>query len=155
MTNPEKPSAIYLTTLLRYYEEEIAGEAFFYALADHFSEREKTILLARVERRAAQAIQPLLEKYVLEPRSESILNREGRSFLDRHKSCSWSEFMAYILDRYPGYVDDFRALEQMAPVADLPALNKLTEHEIRVIDFASKEVASDPDSVDPLIMYLS
>ena len=155
MTNPEKSSAIYLTTLLRYYEEEIAGEAFFYALADHFSEGEKTILLARVERRAAQAIQPLLEKYVLEPRSESILNREGRSFLDRHKSCNWSEFMAYILDRYPAYVDDFRVLEQMAPVADLPALNKLTEHEIRVIDFAGKEIAGDPDSVGPLITYLA
>jgi dimethylamine/trimethylamine dehydrogenase len=155
MANPgEQPSANYLTTLLRYYEEEIAGEAYFYALADHFHEKEKTILLARVERRAAESIQPLLAKYGLEPRSESILNREGRNFLDRHKSCSWPEFMAYIVDRYPGYVDDFRALEQMAPIADLPALNTLTDHEIRVIDFARKEITGDPQSLVPLHEYL-
>ena len=155
MADPgEKPSAIYLTTLLSYYEEEIAGEAYFYALANHFKEKEKTILLARVERRAAEAIQPLLSKYDLEPRSESILNREGRTFLDRHKSCSWPEFMAYIVDRYPGYVDDFRALEQMAPIADLPALNTLTDHEIRVIDFARKEITGDPQSLVALHEYL-
>jgi dimethylamine/trimethylamine dehydrogenase len=150
-----KPTAIYLTTLLRYYEEEIAGEAYFYALANHFKEKEKTLLLARVERRAAEAIQPLLSKYDLEPRSESILNREGRTFLDRHKSCSWPEFMTYIVDRYPAYVDDFEALEQMAPEADLPALKTLTNHEIQVIDFARKEIADDPNSQVPLLEYLA
>jgi hypothetical protein len=37
------------------------GEAYFYGLADHFDEREKLILLARVERRAAQsAATPLI-----------------------------------------------------------------------------------------------
>ena len=51
-------SAEYLETLLRYYEEEISGEAYFYALADHFAERDKIILLARTERVAAQAVEP-------------------------------------------------------------------------------------------------
>jgi hypothetical protein len=30
----------YRQTLLCYYEEEISGEAYFYGLAEHFSERE-------------------------------------------------------------------------------------------------------------------
>ena len=63
-----EPSNSYLETLLQYYEEEISGEACFYALAEHFAEREKITLLARIERDAAQAVEPLLQIYGLKPR---------------------------------------------------------------------------------------
>ena len=53
MDKPTQASGEYLDTLLKYFEDEISGEAYFYGLAEHFAEREKTILLARVERRAA------------------------------------------------------------------------------------------------------
>ena len=56
----------YRKTLLDYYEEEIMGEAYFDALAEHFDgegERDKLRLLARVERRAAEVVQPLLHKH--------------------------------------------------------------------------------------------
>ncbi len=149
-----EPSSIYLETLLSYYEDEIRGEAYFYTLAEHFDESEKFILLARIERRAADAIRPLLEKYGLKPRDESVIEDEGRSYLDEHRSYSWPEFMAYIVKRYPGYLDEFKALEQMAPAADLPALTILTNHEAVVIDFAKKEIAGDPGSLTPLIQYL-
>ncbi len=144
----------YLETLLSYYEDEISGEAYFYALADHFDERDKIILLARIERDAAQAIEPLLEKYDLTPKDEAELKSQGRSYLKLHQSYSWVEFMTYIIERYPEYLDEFRALEAMAPVEDLPALNQLTEHEVAVIDFAEKELAGDPDSLAPLMRYL-
>ena len=155
MSNKPKPSKIYLQTLLRYYEEEISGEAYFYALAEHFAEREKLILLARIERRAAEAVRPLLEKYGLTPRDESVCHSEGKGHLEIHKSYSWEEFMTYIVERYPGYVEDFRALEQMAPIEDLSALNVLTDHEIAVIDFAKKELAGNLDSTTPLYLYLA
>jgi dimethylamine/trimethylamine dehydrogenase len=148
-------SNAYLKTLLSYYEEEISGEAYLYALAEHFDEKDKMNLLARIERRAAESIQPLLEKYGLEPRDESVLNREGRGYLESHESYSWPEFMEYIVKRYPGYLDDFHALEQMAPDADLPALNILTDHEVAVIDFAKKEIAGDPSSTTALLQYLA
>ena len=64
----------YLDTLLKYFEDEISGEAYFYGLAEHFAEREKTILLARVERRAAETVRPLLDKYGLRPRDESVIH---------------------------------------------------------------------------------
>jgi hypothetical protein len=41
----------YLDTVLKYYEEEIMGEAYFYGLADYFKkeeERQKLALLAQV-----------------------------------------------------------------------------------------------------------
>ena len=155
MGNPEpEPLTEYLETLLRYYEEEISGEAYFYALADHFAERDKIILLAKTERVAAQAIEPLLQKYGLVPRDETDLKSQGRSYLELHQSYSWTEFMTYVAQRYPGYLVDFKALEQMAPAEDLPALNLLTEHEVAVIDFAEKELAGDPTSLTPLLRYL-
>jgi len=155
MSNPNiLVSPNYLATLLSYYEDEISGEAYFYALADHFDERDKLILLARIERDAAQVIEPLLEKYDLSPRNEAELKNQGRSYLGLHQSYSWSEFMTYIVERYPAYLDEFRALEAMAPAEDLPELNLLTEHEVAVIDFAKKELAGNTDSLLPLMRYL-
>jgi len=55
-------SSDYLETLLSFYQDEISGEAYFYALVDHFTERDKIILLAKTERVAAREIEPLLQK---------------------------------------------------------------------------------------------
>lgn len=156
MSRPQSATTSeYSDTLLRYYEEEVSGEAYFYGLAEYFSEREKTILLARVERVAAKAIEPLLRKYGLTARDESILYEEGMEHVAVHQSYSWREFMTYIVARYPGYLDDFRTLEAIAPAEDLPALGILTEHEVVVIDFAEKELVGHPDSTEPLIRYVS
>jgi len=144
----------YLQTILSYYEEEIMGEAYFYGLARHFDEREKLVLLARVERRAAQAVYPLLQKYKLTPRDELVLKSRGEGHIERHRSCQWTDFMSYIVQRYPGYLDEFKALERMAPEEDLHALKILTDHEVAAIDFAKKELANDPDSLATLYKYL-
>jgi len=145
----------YLKTLLSYYEEEIEGEAYFYGLVDHFEEQEKVTVLARVERRAAESVVPLLEKYGLVPRDESELKTRGESYVGRHASFDWFEFMTYMVNRYPGYLEDFTTLEKMAPEEDLDALNNLTDHEVVVIEFAKRELAGDPDSLAPLYDYLN
>ena len=144
----------YLDTLLQYYEEEIAGEACFYGLADHFRQREKSVLLARVERVAAEAVSPLLKRHGLVPRDEKILRKEGLNDVAQYANWSWIRFMNYIVDRYPGYIDEFEALEAMAPDADLEALEKLTWHEIVVINFAQRELAGDPRSTEVLLSYI-
>jgi len=144
----------YLKTLLSYYEEEIEGEAYFYGLADHFEQQEKLTVLARVERRAAESVVPLLEKYELVPSDESELKTRGEGYVGRHASLDWFEFMTYIVNRYPGYLEDFTTLERMAPEEDLYALNNLTVHEVAAIEFAKRELAGDPDSLAPLYDYL-
>ena len=150
-----EPTAKYLKTLLSYYEEEVMGEGYFYALAEHFEESEKLILLAKIERRAAESIRPLLEKYSLTPSDESLLKLQGEGYVERHRTYTWSEFMKHIIDRYPDYLEEFAALERMAPEEDLYALKILTDHEVAVIDFAKKEIANDPNSSAPLHHYLS
>ncbi len=144
----------YLKTLLSYYEEEIEGEAYFYGLVDHFEEQEKLTVLARVERHAASSVVPLLEKYDLVPRDESELKTRGESYVGRHASFDWFEFMTYIVKRYPDYLEDFTALKRMAPEGDLYALNILMDHEVAAIEFAKRELAGDPDSLAPLYDYL-
>ena len=144
----------YLKTLLSYYEEEIEGEAYFYGLVDHFEEQEKLTVLARVERHAASSVVPLLEKYDLVPRDESELKTRGESYVGRHASFDWLEFMTYIVKRYPDYLEDFTALKRMAPEGDLHALNILMDHEVAAIEFAKRELAGDPDSLAPLYDYL-
>jgi hypothetical protein len=62
--------------------------------------------------------------------------------------------MAYIVERYPAYLEEFNALEQMAPSEDLEALSILTTHEVAVIDFAEKELAGNSGSLTPLLQYL-
>jgi dimethylamine/trimethylamine dehydrogenase len=145
----------YLDTLLRYYEEEISGEAYFYKLVEAFGESEKVTLLARMERSAAQTIEPLLEKYNLGPINEAQLKDIGEREVSSHQGFSWKQFMTYIVERYPLYLDEFYALEAMAPAEDLPFLQALTEHEIAVIEFAEHELAGKPDSVQPLKLYLA
>lgn len=147
----------YRTTLLNYYEEEIMGEAYFYALAEHFDgadERKKLRLLAEVERCAARAVEPLLVKYNLTPRDQEMLKSLGVSDVAAHKDYGWREFVDYMVVRYPGYVDDFEALEHLAPDEDLPQLKRLTRHEIVAIEFAVKEAACEADSAAPLHGYL-
>ncbi len=63
--------------------------------------------------------------------------------------------MTHIVERYPLYLDEFTALEQMAPEDDLPALQRLTHHEVAVIDFAHMEIAGTPASLEPLLEYLN
>ncbi len=147
----------YHDTLLAYYEEEIMGEAYFRGLSRHFNgdgEREKLALLANVERHAAEAVRPLLEKHGLMPRDEGALHSLGAKDVTSHQQLDWLGLMAYMIDRYPGYVDDFEKLERMAPEDDLSPLKFLTKHEIVTIEFAEKEVEGAPDSVAPLRRYL-
>lgn len=149
-----KPSDEYLKTLLRYYEEEVSGEYYFRGLAAYFDEKEKLILLAMVERRAAESVCSLIKKYRLTPKSNQQLKQEGQGHVLLHESYTWSEFIEYIIKRYPGYLNDFANLKAMAPEDDWPQLDVLTQHEVAAIEFAQKEHANDPESIQPLLTYL-
>jgi dimethylamine/trimethylamine dehydrogenase len=147
----------YEDVLLTYFEEEVAGEAYFHALAEHVDEpgaKEKLHLLAEVERCAANSVRPLLARHGLEPRDRAVLAEEGRSHIARHRDMTWPAIVADMAERYPAYIDDFERLEAMAPAEDLPALKILTEHEHAAIAFANRELAGDAQSSDALRDYI-
>jgi len=157
MARQASDTAKYLYTLLLYFEEEVMGEAYFHGLKAYFSkahQRKKLDLLAEVERCAAEAVRPLLQKHGLVPRSDADLKLVGEQSCEEHGRLDWHGLMTYMSVRYPGYLDDFAALENMAPDEDLQALQLLTEHEVVAIEFANRELSGTPDSMEPLLRYV-
>ncbi len=154
---PETKTDEYLMTLLRYFEEEIMGEAYFYGLAEKFPEphqREKMTYLAKVERYAAEAVRPLLDKYGLEARSDTCLHEIGEKDIAKSFEMGWDGLIDYMVKRFPQYMPEFKGLEAIAPKEDLAELKILTEHEVAAIEFANLEKANDPNSLQPLHSYL-
>lgn len=129
----------YLETLLLYYEEEIMGEAYFRGL---------------VERVAAESVWPLLDKYRLTPRPDRELKKAGEASIEQHKDFDWRALMVDMAERYPGYLDDFQALENAAPAEDRAAIRVMTEHEVAAIDFAKLEIEGDRRSAEVLRRYI-
>ncbi|MEM9139696.1 MAG: hypothetical protein AAGB15_07675 [Pseudomonadota bacterium] len=154
---PEGAAADYLPTLLQYYEEEIAGEAFFQELADRLPEqhqKEKMRLLADVEARTAAIVHPLLLRYGLTPKDTAALMTEGKGGADSVPQ-DWDALIGYMADKFPDYIDDFKRLEAMAPDADRPLLEQMTEHEVAAIEFLERERAGRTDATEPLTRFLS
>jgi dimethylamine/trimethylamine dehydrogenase len=146
----------YLATLLRYYEEEIEGEAYFGALADRRTdpaESEGMHLLAEVETYAAAAVAPLLRKYDLYPASTEALHARGRAQAAAAPE-AWAALIDSMRESFPGFIDDFERLALLAPAEDMPPLKVLTDHEHAAIAYLEREARGDPDSVQPLRHYL-
>ncbi|MEM9061091.1 MAG: FAD-dependent oxidoreductase [Pseudomonadota bacterium] len=153
---PAGATEAYLPTLLQYWEEEVAGEAFFRELAARASEpehREKLVLLAEVERRTAEITRPLLDRYGLVPSSLGTLRADGKRDADGVPQ-DWPTLIGYMADKFPDYIDDFRRLEALAPVEDRSILNRMTQHELDAIEFLERERRGDPDATAPLLRFL-
>ena len=151
----ENPSSEYLDTLLQYYEEEVMGIAYFKSMIDFLDQSEKLELLAEVEVHAAKVLQPLIEKYALQPRDNAVLNAEGSEEARLHRDFNWNQFIDHIMTEYPGYIDDFEKLYAIAPMEDRPFIDTLTQHEIAAIEFAKRELTQRADSATPLTEYIS
>jgi len=146
----------YLATLLRYYEEEVEGAAWFAALAARVSlprQKEKMLLLAEVERSAAAAVRPLIVRYGLTPATEETLAASGRAQAATEPQ-DWDSLIARMIKTFPAYIPAFEALERMAPPVDRPLLARMTAHELATIDFLEREVRDDPESTAPLLDFL-
>jgi dimethylamine/trimethylamine dehydrogenase len=146
-----------MTSVLNSYEDEIINEAFFLAFAGCLqsrTERDKLALLARVERQAAAALLPLLDRYGLAPRDDAALHELGQADFAAGGAGSWRELMRQISATYPKYVAQFRALESRAPAADRAALARLRQHEVATIEFARQELRGTSTSADLLYAFL-
>ena len=133
------------------------GEAYFEAMAERFEagdHREAMRLLARVERRAAAHVRPLVARHGLTLRDEAELRALGKAEAAAETG-EWEALLAGMRRTYPGYVEDFRRLEAMAPEADRAPLARLTEHETAALDFLDREAAGTPDPTAPLRAYVA
>jgi len=146
----------YLETLLQYYEEEIAGEAWYRGLAERlFDPGQKTamLLLAAVERHTAALIRPLIAKYGLTPRSDQELEALGRDDAEAGPQ-DWDGMIADMRRTFPAYLPMFRALEAAAPSEDRRRLALLTAHEEAAIAFLEATATDAKDPTEPLLAFL-
>lgn len=156
LMSAEKPHKKYLETLKLYYEEEVEGEAYFSGVASRLHDPDqcaKMHLLAAVENYAAAAVLPLLQKYEITPRPTAELVASGTKQAQLVTK-DWGELVNEMRESFPGYIDDFKRLEAMAPSSDLPRLKILTAHEVAAIAFLEAEANGDPDSGAPMRWYL-
>ncbi|MEO1138156.1 MAG: hypothetical protein AAFW87_01760, partial [Pseudomonadota bacterium] len=116
--------------------------------------REKLMLLGDVERYAAQAVVPLLDKYGLAARDNEVLRDMGQVDA-RATVVNWDMLLAGMRQTYPGYLKSFEKLEAMAPEEDRALLSFLTEHEIAAIKFLDIEALDPSESAQPLRSYLA
>ncbi|MEO1600282.1 MAG: FAD-dependent oxidoreductase [Pseudomonadota bacterium] len=150
-------AAGYHETLLRYYEEELAGEVYFRALADRLTDpahKQAMTLMADVEAHCAAIVAPLIARYDLTPQPAASLDASGRAEADAGPQ-DWDGLIAQMRETFPGYIGDFLRLEAMAPEADRPVLKRMTEHEVVAIAFLEAEAAGMADSTAPLRRYLA
>lgn len=153
----EEIAPMYRVGLLRSFEDEIAGEAFFSRLAEHCAGPAggKLQLLAQVERCTAGLLAPLLARHDLAPRDAVLLASEGRRDAEAWCGQDWPGLARRFAREFAGYVDEFRALEQSAPAQDRAALRLLTEHEEAIVAFAVDESNGTGDGSGHLLAYLA
>lgn len=147
----------YATAMTQAWEDEVATEAYYLALAaeQHGRARDALVLLAHVERATADRLAPFLAGWGGRPAAEDELAARGRAEAAEDAGRSWVEFLAHVVETYPAYVAHFEALEALAPRSERSVARDLTAHEVAVLDFARLERDADPASLTPLHDYLA
>ena len=146
MPNPESPDPSYFDKILKAYEGEVAGEAYFKALAGVFNEQEHTqklALLAAVENLTSRTLLPLLKRYGIKPREQNDLVNLAHSWIRERAFNRWEDLINNMTTRYPGYIEEFKILAASAPDEDKTALDFLVEHEIVLLEFANQEESQE------------
>ena len=136
-------SARYTSAVLAAYEGEVAGAAYFDALASVYPQKAAFFgKCAVLERATASRLEQLIRKYHLQPQSQAELAERGRRDTRAEGNLHWRELMRQSIHSYPRYVDEFRALEAIGPAEDQPVLAALTAHEVQLIDWLREEVVA-------------
>jgi dimethylamine/trimethylamine dehydrogenase len=141
------------TALLVAYEEEVVGEGYFGGLALQHPPgpiAEALLLLRDLEVVTAAAILPLIRRHGLTPRPRATLLAEGLQEARRTSDRPWAELLAEMAQDYDAYMDEFAALERLAPAADHHLTRCLSDHEAAIIAFAKAELAGDADPMSLL-----
>jgi len=141
-----RESAKYTSGVLAAYEDEVAGAAYFDALASVYPQKSAFFgKCATLERATASRLEELIRKYHLQPQSQAELAERGRRDTRAEGNLHWRELLQQSIQSYPRYVDEFRALEAIGPAEDQPVLAALTAHEVQLIDWLREAVAAAGD----------
>jgi hypothetical protein len=148
----------YRSDVLKAYEGELRGEAYFNAMARHFDEpgaAGKLAMLGEIERRTALALLPLLARYGLAPGDGATARAGAARLVAERAGKTWTQLVAQMVELYPSSLDRIAAMEAAAPGDDLPAWRVFSEHARVIVDFAYREHAGEADSTASLAAFLA
>jgi hypothetical protein len=148
----------YHAELLKSYEDEIVGYAFFSSLAkgrEVEDEKRKLHFLAGLETRTAQMLAPLIERYGLTARSADDLKAQGFAEAEPFAALDWVAMNAKFVEDFDRYIGFFQALEAAGPLEDKRPLRLLTQHEIALVEFARAEAAGTDFGMGHLQAYFA
>ena len=99
----------------------------------------------------------MIKKYKLQKNKAEIncFIIKGKQEAKLQKEMIWKEFLASIIKTYPSYTDEFEQIINLAPYSDKEFLKLLYEHERVFIDFAQKDIESNPTSLSLLEQFIS
>jgi hypothetical protein len=138
----------YSLQILEAYEDEVAGAAYFDALALAYPQQSTFFeRCAALERETATQLSALLQKYQLTPRAQTMLEERGALNARRDAGSDCNKLMQQSIESYAGYVAEFKALEAMGPMEDQRILAALTAHEIQLIEWMRAQIPTERNSL--------
>ena len=99
--------------------------------------RAKLLDLVNLERRTAEKLSPLVERYGLGPFDHAAADAVGRAWAVRAES--WDGMLQMLLNDLPEYVAAYDTLLNAAPVSDRSILEFLAAHERALLMFTERE----------------
>ena len=133
----------YLTELLDWYRGEIAGEAFFSALAQRAEEpgqAAKWQTLARLEHLVADRLRPELKARGVEIPAAAADVRRGQESALEYLDLPWQQTLGRLRPYLDDYVREFQEAESRMPQDLQPLAQFVTAHERLLLEFVIREI---------------
>jgi len=144
--------------LIHSYEGEIGSGAYFDRIATCYEEpgqREKLECLARLEKRMAEWLRPVIARYGLQTRPDEESCALGIEEANADSEKTWHQLIAYFRDDIEPHMNEFDAFEASGADADRQALHALTQHALAIVEFTKRELAGVQPSQQPIESLLA
>ena len=154
---PELFGVDYLVELMRSYEGEVAGEAYFEELAQWHDDVARSVLerFALVERITASALHPVVARHGIVVADREELRRRGVANAAQERSIAWSDLIVEMCEFYPRYVREFERMLAIAPPEDRPVVQLLLDHEVALVETAVGVRSGRADALAPVERFLA
>lgn len=148
----------YEQLLIKAYEEEIGGAAYFDELTTIFTQADevrKLSVLVELENQTGAALHTLIQKHQLPTLSIEEINQQARKEAHATQGKTWQQLMQLFAKDYPPYIQEFQNTFDLAPIEDKPILQQTIEHEVVLIEFAQKELSSQTHTTDVINQHIA
>jgi hypothetical protein len=138
---PALSNSAYVQSIQDAYLGEFRGIGLFTELGRRVGtdaeKRAKLADLVNLERRTAEELLPLVERYRLGPFDYAKADAAGRALALR--ADNWDSMIHMMLTHLPAYVAAYDTLVDAAPAADLSIVEFLAAHERALLTFTERE----------------